>query len=113
MTSLIPRQRHRRPPEPPTGAATLAGDRRKTRLERNIAVRRSYVDAAGIAGPSITPQQVDQPVTFRRTLSIPARLALTLFVLVNGATGLVFIGWLLLPEHVPGRRASPAPAAWR
>ncbi|WP_231925372.1 glycosyltransferase family 2 protein [Micromonospora purpureochromogenes] len=35
-------------------------------------------------------------------MSPASRLILTLFVLVNSAAGLLFIGWLLLPAHVPG-----------
>ncbi len=35
-------------------------------------------------------------------LSPAARLILTLLVLVNSAAGLLLVGWLLLPGHVPG-----------
>jgi len=40
------------------------------------------------------------------------RLALTLLVALNALTGLVFIGWLLLPAHVPGPSVA-GPGGWQ
>jgi cellulose synthase (UDP-forming) len=44
----------------------------------------------------------DPHVTFRRVASPAQRFVLTILALLNAATALVFIGWLLLPAHVPG-----------
>ncbi|MEE3921510.1 glycosyltransferase family 2 protein [Micromonospora sp. BRA006-A] len=52
--------------------------------------------------PAATARRPDAAVEFRPTASVAARLVLTLLVLVNSAAGLVFVGWLLLPQHVPG-----------
>jgi cellulose synthase (UDP-forming) len=44
----------------------------------------------------------DPRVSFRRVASPAQRFVLTILALLNAATALVFIGWLLLPAHIPG-----------
>ncbi len=68
--------------------------------ERNAMVRRAYTDAASITGP--VDFSDDPRVRFRRIASPRQRLMLTLLALFNAATAVAFIGWLLLPAHVPG-----------
>ncbi len=75
---------------------------RPSKDQLNLGARFAYVDCAETAGPLVTPRRPDQPVVFRHVASARARLMLTLLVLVNAATGLLFVGWLLLPDHVPG-----------
>jgi cellulose synthase (UDP-forming) len=68
----------------------------------SLAARRSYVGCATTAGPLVTPRYPDEPVRFRRVASRRERVVLTLLVLLNAGTAALFIGWLLLPQHVPG-----------
>jgi cellulose synthase/poly-beta-1,6-N-acetylglucosamine synthase-like glycosyltransferase len=72
------------------------------RLRRNIAIRKAYVECAETTGPPVAPDRPNQPVEFRSVLSFGARVVLTLFVLACAGSSLFFLGWLLLPEHVPG-----------
>ncbi|MGC4892405.1 glycosyltransferase family 2 protein [Micromonospora sp. DT31] len=84
---------------PPTGPPTGAdADRR----QRNVRARLAYARCGATAGPLRPPRGPDATVRFRPAASVPARLVLTLLVLVNSAAGLLFVGWLLLPRHVPG-----------
>jgi hypothetical protein len=83
------------PGQPPSGPET---DRRR----RNIRARLAYAGCGAIAGPLTAPRRPDAAVEFRSVVSPAARLVLTLLVLVNSAAGLLFVGWLLLPQHVPG-----------
>ncbi|MCT2280328.1 glycosyltransferase [Micromonospora chalcea] len=83
-------------PVPPGTPADL--DRR----QRNVRARLAYARCGATAGPLRPPHGPDAAVEFRPTASVAARLVLTLLVLVNSAAGLVFVGWLLLPQHVPG-----------
>ena len=72
-----------------------------TRREtRNRAVRRAYARSAEIAGPP--DLSADPRVSFRRTASSAQLVMLTLLAVINALTALAFIGWLLLPVHVPG-----------
>ena len=64
--------------------------------------RQNYVGCATTAGPLTRPTRYDQAVQFRPVASRGERTALTLLVLLNALTALVFIGWLLLPQHIPG-----------
>ncbi|WP_234038680.1 glycosyltransferase family 2 protein [Micromonospora coerulea] len=50
----------------------------------------------------VAPRHPRAAVEFRPAVPPAARVVLTLLVLVNSAAGLLFIGWLLRPEHVPG-----------
>ncbi|MFJ5544261.1 glycosyltransferase family 2 protein [Micromonospora chalcea] len=72
------------------------------RRQRNVRARLAYARCGATAGPLRPPHGPDAAVEFRPTASVAARLVLTLLVLVNSAAGLVFVGWLLLPQHVPG-----------
>ncbi|MDT5025268.1 MAG: hypothetical protein QOE61_1694, partial [Micromonosporaceae bacterium] len=84
-----------------TGTSTQPSSGQRTnRRQQNITARLAYARCGTTAGPLVAPTQ--RAVEFRHVVSPASRLVLTLFVLVNGAAGLLFIGWLLLPEHVPG-----------
>ena len=83
---------------PPRASSEQPPDRR----QRNVRARRAYAACGTTAGPLVAPRHPDAAVEFRHALSPASRLILTLFVLVNSAAGLLFIGWLLLPAHVPG-----------
>jgi cellulose synthase/poly-beta-1,6-N-acetylglucosamine synthase-like glycosyltransferase len=74
----------------------------RTRVRhRSFAARRHYVGSATVTR---TPQPPSGPyrVAFRAVASVRERLVLTGLVAINAVTALVFIGWLLLPEHRPG-----------
>lgn len=70
------------------------------REKRNRAVRRAYARSAEIAGP--LDLSADPRVSFRRTASAAQLAMLTILAVINALTALAFIGWLLLPVHVPG-----------
>lgn len=70
--------------------------------DRSLPARRAYVGCAAAAGPLVTPRRPDQPVQFRPVASRGERTVLTLLVLLNAVAATVLIGWLLLPQHVPG-----------
>ena len=78
------------------------GHRPPSRDRRNIEIRQAYLDCSEITGPPVAPPREQYPVAFRSVLRPMAKLVLTFFVLVNCATSITFIGWLLLPAHVPG-----------
>ncbi|MFE9202410.1 glycosyltransferase family 2 protein [Micromonospora sp. NPDC007230] len=84
-----------------TSAQPPAG-RRPDRRQLNIKARLAYAKCGAVAGPLVAPRDPQAPVEFRRVASPAARLMLTLLVLVNSAAGLLLVGWLLLPAHVPG-----------
>ncbi|SBT51895.1 Glycosyltransferase, catalytic subunit of cellulose synthase and poly-beta-1,6-N-acetylglucosamine synthase [Micromonospora narathiwatensis] len=87
---------------PTTHSSRPAPDRRPDRRQLNIGARLAYARCGATAGPLVAPRHPRAAVEFRRVASPTARVILTLLVLVNSAAGLLFIGWLLLPEHVPG-----------
>ncbi|MFI7428804.1 glycosyltransferase family 2 protein [Micromonospora sp. NPDC049836] len=91
------------PPSPDPGL-----DRRR----RNIRARLAYAACGATAGPLVAPRRPDAAVEFRPVASPAARLVLTLLVLVNSAAGLLFVGWLLLPAHVPGAGVT-GPGGWQ
>jgi len=70
--------------------------------KRNLGVRQAYADCFDVAGPLTSATQAEQPVRFRSVVSRKERWVLTLLVLLNLVTSVGFIGWLLLPWHVPG-----------
>ncbi|MFG3581300.1 glycosyltransferase family 2 protein [Micromonospora chersina] len=90
----------KRPPGPAPGEppARNGPDRRQL----NIRARLAYARCGATAGPLVAPRHAGAAVEFRHAASPAARVVLTLLVLVNSAAGLLFVGWLLLPEHVPG-----------
>ena len=86
-------QRRRHTPEA-TGRAS------RRRRQRNAAVRRAYARCSQITGElDFSPEPA---VRFRRVTSAGERAALALLTSLNALTALVFIGWLLLPAHIPG-----------
>lgn len=90
-----------RSPEALQNLAESGSSRRAVRrTRRNAAARRSYAAAATIVGP--LDRSADQRVRFRRVASAGQVVMLTALVLLNMATAAAFIGWLLLPGHVPG-----------
>jgi cellulose synthase (UDP-forming) len=76
--------------------------RERTRAARRGALRRSYEACSELTGPLWTPPTRQHPVRFRRLLSVDERAVLTALVLFSSVTGVAFIGWLVLPSHVPG-----------
>ncbi|SCG34299.1 glycosyltransferase family 2 protein [Micromonospora humi] len=88
-----------RPPTTPPGRPVHPGPDRR---QRNIRARLAYARCGATTGPLRPPRRPDAPVELRPAASVAARLVLTLLVLVNSAAGLLFVGWLLLPQHVPG-----------
>ncbi|MFE9955225.1 glycosyltransferase family 2 protein [Micromonospora sp. NPDC005299] len=83
----------------PDGPPTRKGPDRR---QLNIRARLAYARCGATAGPLVAPRRPDAAVEFRHVASPAARLVLTLLVLVNSAAGLLFVAWLLLPQHVPG-----------
>ncbi|WP_232533926.1 glycosyltransferase family 2 protein [Plantactinospora sp. KBS50] len=79
---------------------------------QNISTRIGYASCATTAGQLGAPRRARAAVRFRHVASPAGRLVLTLLVLANLAAGLTFIGWLLLPGHVPGLGA-PGPGGWQ
>jgi len=69
---------------------------------RNMRTRQAYADCGAVAGPLTPAGRPDEPVAMRRVASGRERFMLTALVALNGATTAAFIGWLLLPEHIPG-----------
>jgi cellulose synthase (UDP-forming) len=82
------------------GSPRVQSRRDASRARRNAAAWRAYVASATIVGP--VDHSDDSQVAFRRVASRGERVALTCLVLLNAATALLFIGWLLLPAHIPG-----------
>ncbi|NES13810.1 MULTISPECIES: glycosyltransferase family 2 protein [Micromonospora] len=87
---------------PPVPPAPPPPGREVERRRRNVRARLTYAGCGATAGPLTAPARADAAVEFRHVASPAARLVLTLLVLVNSAAGLLFVGWLLLPQHVPG-----------
>jgi cellulose synthase/poly-beta-1,6-N-acetylglucosamine synthase-like glycosyltransferase len=81
------------------GAPTVGGHLAR-REQRNLAARRAYARCAEIAGP--LDSSPDPRVSFRQTASSAQRAVLTILAVINAVTALTFIGWLLLPAHIPG-----------
>ncbi|MET7396021.1 glycosyltransferase [Dactylosporangium sp. NPDC005572] len=90
--------------KPPRKRLTRA-ERRAERRQRKLAeTHRSYEACNELAGPLTTPAAPHQPVVFRHTARPWQRVMLTLLIAANFLTGLVFLGWLVLPQHIPGPR---------
>ncbi|MFG1673707.1 glycosyltransferase family 2 protein [Micromonospora sp. NPDC049282] len=87
---------------PPAAPPGRPADPEPDRRQRNIRARLAYARCGATAGPLRPPRRPDAAVELRPAASVAARLVLTLLVLVNSAAGLLFVGWLLLPQHVPG-----------
>ena len=94
--------RHSTPDRDARGIAARRRAERADRIEAwNAAITDSYVSGAEIAGPLTRPADQDVRVEYRRLASRRELATFSLLVLFNAcATGL-FIGWLLLPAHIP------------
>ncbi len=79
---------------------TAAVDR-SSRDRLDLRAGLAYIVRTETAWPA--PPRAAQPVAFRHVAPARARATLTVLAAVTGATGLAFMGWLLLPNHVPGR----------
>ncbi|WP_432989035.1 glycosyltransferase family 2 protein [Dactylosporangium sp. CA-233914] len=94
------------------GGAGVDSSRRRRRLERRrerqraklAETHRAYEDCKAITGALTTPGQAQHPVVYRYVGGPWRRVMLSLLIAANFLTGLVFVGWLLLPEHIPGAR---------
>ncbi|MFJ2864642.1 glycosyltransferase family 2 protein [Kitasatospora sp. NPDC087314] len=78
---------------------------------RNTAAQRAYVACAETAGP-LTPGEDGAAVRYRSVSSRGVTFVMTVLVTVNALAGLAFVGWLLLPEHIPGSGVGWSPD-WR
>jgi len=96
------RSRHRQAAGP--------GRPRSEPADRSAAAQQAYLSCAELAGP--LDFSAEPAVRFRRVTSRGQRSTLTLLVGLNALTGLMFIGWLLLPAHVPGTGHS-GPGGWQ
>ncbi len=113
-------RRSSRKPSTPTASVSNHSAARITRRDRrtaarrrlNAAAHRQYERCAELAGPLTAPDGAHSPVKFRPVVRPMQRLALTLLVLANGATGCLFVGWLMLPQHVPGPGVV-GPGSWQ
>jgi cellulose synthase/poly-beta-1,6-N-acetylglucosamine synthase-like glycosyltransferase len=75
--------------------------------------RRHYVATATAAGPLQPAAEGVQRVAFRHVASLRERLALTALIGLNATTAILFIVWLLRPEHIPGFHGQlPAALLW-
>ena len=83
-----------------SGAAAAAGGHVTRRTRRYLATKRAYARCTEISGP--LDDSPDPRVSFRRVATPAQRVVLTILAVINALTALVFIGWLLLPAHVPG-----------
>lgn len=78
---------------------------------RNTAAQRAYVACAETAGP-LTPGEDGAAVRYRSVSSRGTTFVMTVLVTANALAGLAFVGWLLLPEHIPGSGVGWSPD-WR
>ncbi|MGW0661304.1 glycosyltransferase family 2 protein [Streptodolium elevatio] len=76
--------------------------RANKRERRNRIAHRAYLDCATVAGPLNPAPDGPYTVAFRAVARPWTKFTLHVLVLVNVVAGLAFVGWLLLPEHVPG-----------
>ncbi|MGE5827814.1 MAG: glycosyltransferase [Micromonosporaceae bacterium] len=74
----------------------------------SVKARRHYVGTATAAGPVRAAN--GERVEFRPVASGRERLMLSVLVGLNAITAIVFIGWLLRPEHIPGFAGHLSPA---
>ncbi|WP_307873874.1 MULTISPECIES: glycosyltransferase family 2 protein [unclassified Frankia] len=79
---------------------------------RSTAVRVAYARCAEACGPLTTPRGDNPRVEFRSVVPPGRRLALALLFLFTALVNLIFVGWLLLPAHVPGAGVAGA-GDWR
>jgi cellulose synthase/poly-beta-1,6-N-acetylglucosamine synthase-like glycosyltransferase len=86
-------------------SGATGGPRRTRRAARikawNATITEAYADCIEIAGPLTEPVGERVRVEYRRLLSRRELAAFSLLVLCNAAATALFIGWLLLPAHIP------------
>src|SRR5262245_40397551 len=110
--AVVPDRSDRRP-----AATAVRPNRRfvmRSRVNRDsLAARRHYVGSATVAR-SLRPAGRDaHTVQLRHIMSGWERVILCALVALNGATALVFLVWLIQPEHVPGHAATlPGVMLW-
>ena len=111
--------RHSSPDRAPCGIAParIIARRRAERAERieawNAAITEAYVGGVEITGPLTRPTGPDVHVEYRRLATTRELVFFSLLVLFNAcATGL-FIGWLLLPAHIPLASTFGLRGGWR
>ncbi|WP_326846767.1 glycosyltransferase family 2 protein [Streptomyces kaniharaensis] len=78
---------------------------------RNTAAQRAYVACAETTGP-LTAGEDGAAVRYRSVSSRGVKFVMTVLVAANALAGLAFVGWLLLPEHIPGSGVGWSPD-WR
>jgi len=98
-------------------ARRFTARRRAERAERietwNSAITESYHRSVEITGPLTRPAGKEVRVEYRRLARTRELITFSLLVLFNaGATGL-FIGWLLLPAHIPLATTFGLRGGWR
>ena len=95
-------------------ATVPAGTDRAERIKTwNATITESYAGSSELAGPLARPAGGEVRVEYHRLLSTRESVAFSLLVLFNaGATGL-FIGWLLLPAHIPLATTLGLRGGWR
>ncbi|OHV31768.1 glycosyl transferase family 2 [Pseudofrankia sp. EUN1h] len=69
---------------------------------RNLTVRDAYTRCAEVCGPLTAARGESPQVEFRSVVPPGRRFALTLLFTFTTLVDLLLIGWLLLPDHVPG-----------
>lgn len=81
--------------------------RREPRMDDATA----YMGYSEISGDLIHPADPNAPVRFRKVLDRAQRRRLAVLTLAHGLTTGVFLGWLLLPSHIPFVGSFDGPAA--
>ncbi|GAA0726370.1 glycosyltransferase [Dactylosporangium roseum] len=101
LDTVVPRQAT--PKRAVTAGKPTRAQRRRARQQRKLAeTQRAYEACNTLTGPLTTPAGPHLPVVFRRTARPAQRVMLSLLISANFLTGLVFLGWLVLPRHIPG-----------
>lgn len=86
-----------KPTDNPAAAAKAAAERsRRDRL--NLRTGFAYIT---LPETPAAPRPA-RPVTLRHVVPVRARVTLTLLASLTSVTSLAFMGWMLLPAHVPG-----------
>lgn len=90
---------------PGAGAGERPSHRRAERARRiadwNSAITRSYAGSVAITGPLTRPTGQNVRVEYRRVATRRELATFSLLVLCNACTTGLFIGWLLMPAHIP------------
>jgi cellulose synthase/poly-beta-1,6-N-acetylglucosamine synthase-like glycosyltransferase len=73
------------------------------RDHRNEQALINYRQSHSITGDLLLPQDEHAPVQFRRSAPLGRQVVLSLLVAFSATAGVVFIVWLIQPDHVPTR----------